>query len=326
MPHPLLRHIAQQVPPQYFVLAAFGLLLVVLKLVYPQPYRHNPMSVQYALYMMGIFVVASILGQARKLAHSDDRREGISRAMAMVRDWLPFVLCLWVYENLHDLTMWIRPQTLDHHLARADLWLFGVQPTLWLERVMHPLLTDYMAVAYMTYFVLPFLLSGWLYFRGHVPAFKELQLALLVTFYGGFLGYIIVPAVGPQLILADAYHKPLVGWYFFWTAKRVVTRLQYFPRDCFPSLHTAVSSVTLFFMLRHQRTVPLRHLVAPIWTILTVSLWISTVYLRYHWVVDVFAGWGLTVLSCAAGVLVQRHWPSAPPERENAPAPEVAHV
>jgi membrane-associated phospholipid phosphatase len=307
----LVHRVAVRLPPQYALLVVFGLLLLVLRLVYSQPLHTRPLTVTYALCMMGIFVVASLLSQARHLVGRDriGRRTGLQHALYMVRDWLPFVVCLWVYENLHDLTRLIRPDSVDDALSRADVWLFGVQPTLWFERWLHPLLTDYMALAYMTYFVFPFLLGGWLYFRGQIDEFEELQLALLITFYVGFLGYILVPAVGPQIILREQYSEPLQGRYVYWHAKQVVLTLQNFPRDCFPSLHTAVSSVTLFFLLRHRRHVPLRPLVLPVWTILTASLWVSTVYLRYHWVVDVFAGWALTALSCAGGIFLQRRWP-----------------
>jgi len=54
----------------------------------------------------------------------------------------------------------IRPDTVDLALARADAWLFGVQPTLWLQDHLHPLLTDYLALSYMTYFVFPPILAG----------------------------------------------------------------------------------------------------------------------------------------------------------------------
>lgn len=308
----LLHKSASRIPPQYLLLLLFGLLLGILRLIFPHPIQTRPVTVSYALYMMGIFVVASVLSQARHLVGGDraHRRTGVQHALAMVRDWLPFVLCLWVYENLHDLTRLIRPDTLDLALARADAWLFGVQPTLWLQDHQHPLLTDYLALSYMTYFVFPPILAGWLYFRGHVERFAEFQLGLLITFYVGFLGYILVPAVGPQVILKEQYELPMVGRYFFWHAKQVVLTLQDFPRDCFPSLHTAVSSVTLFFFFRNLRRIPIRPVLAPVVTLLTASLWFSTVYLRYHWVVDVFAGWGLAALASAGGVALQRFWPS----------------
>lgn len=298
------------VGPQHLALVLFGTLLLVLRLTFQRPLSfHSIMSVRYAFWMMLCFAAVAALRAMRTPAASAGAR--YRQALQMVWDWFPFVVCLWVYENLHDLTLWIRPDTVDAALASLDLAIFGVQPTHWLAHRTHPLLTDYMALAYMTYFVFPPLLAGWLYLRGEVPAFRELQLALLSGFYLGFLGYITVPAVGPQLVLS--YEAPLHGEYFFWGAKQAVASLQSFPRDCFPSMHTTVSSITLWFFVRHRRAIPAWGVIAVPVTLLTVSLWVSTVYLRYHWVVDVLAGFALAALASVLGVLVRRRWPCPAP-------------
>jgi membrane-associated phospholipid phosphatase len=316
----LARRIAWALRPEYLVLLVFGAMLVALRLAYGLSLRgllavtRGQLSVRYALSLMGLFALASLLGNARQLLGPDraQRWAAARQALGLVRDWLPFIACLWIYENLHDLTLWIRPDTVDAALARADEALFGVQPTLWLQRIVSPLLNDYMALAYMTYFVFPPLLAGWLYLRGHLREFKELQLGMLIAFYVGFLGYIAVPAVGPQLILREQYSVPLEGWLFYQRIKQVVLSLQSFPRDCFPSMHTAISSVTLFYYLRHRRLTPWPAALGPLVVALTASLWFSTVYLRYHWFVDVLAGWGVAALACAGGVQLVRRWPSRP--------------
>lgn len=299
------------VGPQHLTLLLFGALLLVLRLTFRRPLSfHGIMSVRYAFWMMLCFAGVAALRAARTPAANTGAR--YRQALQMLWDWFPFVVCLWVYENLHDLTHWIRPDTVDGTLASLDLAIFGVQPTRWLERWTHPLLTDYMALAYMTYFVFPPLLAGCLYLRGEVCAFRELQIALLCGFYLGFVGYIIVPAVGPQLVLS--YETSLYGKYFFWGAKQAVASLQSFPRDCFPSMHTAVSTITLWFFFRHRRAIPRWRAIAVPVTVLTVSLWASTVYLRYHWVVDVLAGLALAALASVLGVLVHRRWPCPEPQ------------
>jgi membrane-associated phospholipid phosphatase len=313
--------IAVWVPPQYIALLVFGLLLLTLRLVYqqpivrmvyPEPITKHQLSVRYALYLMAIFAGASLLRNIRPLVVGDWRaRWGAARqAVQMVRDWLPFIVLVWIYENLHDLTYLIRPTTLDGPLAQIDEWIFGVQPTLWLQRWTHPLLTDYLDLAYMTYFFSAPMLGGWLYFRGRVPQFKEISLGVLIAFYIGFLGYITVPAVGPQYILADQYTVPLTGMVLHWRVHRVVHKLQTFPRDCFPSMHTGISTVVLYFAWRNRDDLPLRWLTLALITILTVSLWFSTVYLRYHWFIDVVAGWIVAAAASAAGVWLVRVWPT----------------
>ncbi len=41
---------------------------------------------------------------------------------------------------------------------------------------------------------------------------------------------------------------------------------------------------------------------------LAVNIWISTVYLRHHWVVDIFAGWIVAAVAYYAAGWVRRTW------------------
>ena len=74
--------------------------------------------------------------------------------------------------------------------------------------------------------------------------------------------------------------------------------------DCFPSLHCAVSSYILFFDRRHRRWRFWLYLVP------CVGLWVSTLYLRYHYFVDLVAGFAL---SAAALWFVNRRFPAPSP-------------
>ena len=71
-------------------------------------------------------------------------------------------------------------------------------------------------------------------------------------------------------------------------------------RAAFPSLHAAVSLVALVYAWRHVR--------AWFWVLLpfALGLWVSTIYLRHHYVVDLLAGWALAPVAVCAG---------APPRR-----------
>src|SRR4029079_6492775 len=125
-----------------------------------------------------------------------------------------------------------------------DATLFGVQPTLDLQRIISPSLTNYLAIAYTSYFFVPPLLAAYLYVRGHVEEFRRFQLSLLVVIYGGFFAYITVPAIGPRFHLAGAYTVPLTGSIYALTSE-ATNKMQVIARDCFPSLHTAISTLWL---------------------------------------------------------------------------------
>jgi len=68
--------------------------------------------------------------------------------------------------------------------------------------------------------------------------------------------------------------------------------LEHNKTDAFPSGHTAVALVTLFFAWKYQQRALFRVLVPAV-----SALIVSTVYLRYHYVIDVIAGVLLALLT-----------------------------
>jgi membrane-associated phospholipid phosphatase len=83
-------------------------------------------------------------------------------------------------------------------------------------------------------------------------------------------------------------------------------------RDCFPSLHTAHTTVVLAWAARWRRWAFLAFL--PI----ALGLYVSTVYLRMHYVVDVAAGFATAALAIALGPRLNRWWWSGAPPVERA--------
>jgi membrane-associated phospholipid phosphatase len=289
------------VSPPYLVFGVFGGALLALLVVHGKAPSFHHASVIFALSLMVAFTLFSFLTHGGWW-----RRGALARSLTLVRDWLPFVLCTSVYENLHDVTQLIRPDLVDGTLARIDEAVLGVQPTLYLQAIVRPGLTNYLAFAYTSYFFVPPILSGYLYVRGHRAEFRRFQLVLLVAFYGGFFAYISVPAIGPRYWLADRYTVPLAGALYDATSE-ATNSLQQVSRDCFPSLHTAISTLWLITFVRLRHVLPAPRILLPLVTILTLSLWFSTVYLRYHWAVDVVAGWVLAGLSDAIASRVAAH-------------------
>ena len=74
--------------------------------------------------------------------------------------------------------------------------------------------------------------------------------------------------------------------------------------NCFPSLHTAISTVMAILLWRSSMPRPLRITAAS----LAAAIVFSTLYLGIHWVVDVIAG---LVLAWCVAALVSRRWPDS---------------
>lgn len=209
-----------------------------------------------------------------------------ARALAFVRNWLPFPAVLFGYRMIHFLINCDRnggflPDR-DALLIRIDRLLFGADPTVWLERIASPWLTEILQFAYATNYFLPLILLVLLYRdRRRIP-FQFSVFLLTAGYLLSYLGYFLIPAVGPRFTIPHGCE--LSGVFLRETLCRLIYCMEACPRDCFPSGHTEIPLVTLYLAFRFRRH--LFWIYLPI-VVLLVS---STVYLRYHYVIDVLAG------------------------------------
>ena len=287
------------------VVGFFSLVFAALALFSPRALSFWHASVVLPAATLGVLVAAAAV---RTMANERSLAALARRTGILVADWLPLVIAVLVYENVHDLTYVFRPETVDARLWALDARLFGVPPALALDRLTTPWLTELMSAAYALYFVYPALLLVLLYRRGDVARFREVGLALGLCLYLGLVGYVLVPAIGPRYAMAGAFVHPLVGPWLTRSSARAWNLVQVIDRDCFPSLHTALTLLALVYFVRLRRVLPhgrlLVGLVAPPITL----LWASTLYLRYHYGVDVIAGAVLALaVSAAAPRLLARY-------------------
>lgn len=216
-----------------------------------------------------------------------------SRAGWLVRlFWFP-VAMLVAYAGLGPAMAALHPGKADGLLIALDQFIAGGH--LGARLPTHPALTELMTVCYVLFF--PYLLLGLIrYSRRDLETAKTL-FAGLFTIYGvGFLSYTLLPAQGPWVALAGRYAAPLEGGPLFrlhdWIVRSGTNGC-----DVFPSLHCALTAFMLVFDRVHDPKRFRR------WLVPVALLWVSTVYLRYHYVVDVLAGFGLAAaaLSAVAG-------------------------
>src|SRR5262249_14506632 len=184
-----------------------------------------------------------------------------------------------LFSELQSLVHPINPNDIDSQLVALDFALFGYHPTVWLGRVMVPWLTVYLQLAYFFYYFFTFVLCVPLYRQRQFMAFRVSLCALLLTYYVSYLLYFVTPALGPRFYLATAHTLPLTGLWLTAPLQATLDALEGIQRDAFPSGHTAIAIVVLAMAARYQS-----RLFYPLLG-MTVSLVVSTVYLRYHYVI-----------------------------------------
>src|SRR5439155_23459112 len=136
-------------------------------------------------------------------------------------------------------------------------------------------LTDLNYIAYFAYYLAPVALGITLYRREPVQ-FRTLVFTVVLTFYLSYVGYFMFPTIGPRPSVAD--EALLIGGGNISHAIRLFINFAERNRtNAFPSAHTAVTLVCLYFAWRTSR-----HLFA-MFIPVTVGIIFSTVYLQYHY-------------------------------------------
>lgn len=203
------------------------------------------------------------------------------------------ITVLFIYNSLGTLIAGIHRTTFDARLIAIDHAIFGVHPTIWLEQFINPLLTGLLQFAYISYYVIFPLLSVVLIAKKDgFGEFEEALFGILLCFYLTYAGYLLVPAIGPRFTLNHLQTGGLQVSPFIESIQNGLNALEKNKTDAFPSGHTAVSLVSLYYAWKKREKV-LFICLLPVVT----GLIISTVYLRYHYVIDVIAGIALTGLT-----------------------------
>ena len=219
-------------------------------------------------------------------------------AMSVIRDWTPFLLFLTIYESFQA-HVWavVAPVDKDATLLRLDRMLFHETPSVVMDAWVRSWLTDVLALAYVLHIILPPLVALLLY-RRDLGKFRALLLAILASAAIAAQGYLLLPGVGPGAAFPELYHHTLSGQ----TAERLTSYLDTAraSRDVFPSLHVGIATIVLYY----ARALGKRWFAAIV--PLVVAIWISTIYLRYHYLIDIFAGWATAALAIwLAGFLLR---------------------
>jgi membrane-associated phospholipid phosphatase len=227
----------------------------------------------------------------------------LNKVFRFLHDLVFPALCVFIiFDSLEWLVHYVNPEDIDPILIRIDYMIFGNHPTVMLERIMSPLLTDILQIAYSTYYFIPVILGVVLLLNKQREEFERSIFLILFCFYLSFLGYILMPALGPRFVIDSLQTHELRGLFVAESIQHFLNYLEGIKRDAFPSGHTAVALTVLYLAYRYRRDL--------FWVLVPVvtALVFSTVYCRYHYVIDVIAGIGLTILTIILGEWYYKLW------------------
>jgi membrane-associated phospholipid phosphatase len=171
----------------------------------------------------------------------------------------------------------------DALIWHADRFLLGGRDAqTWLAAWISPSMSDVLTLAYVFFLILLAMVSLFYIFYGHHVSRGRYWLGLMTVYGLGYAGYLLLAASGPYLDHPGRL-PPLRQGLISGPLYAFVTRHNS-GVDAWPSLHCAV---TLYIQVWLWR-------VAPTWgrMLLPVTLLVilSTLYLQYHYFIDVLCG------------------------------------
>lgn len=249
-------------------------------------------TLSYDLILLNITLIISILS----IATIDEKLQA-GKIFKIFRKLYLIPLIFLIYSQIQQYIPFVNPSDYDNILMKWDVSIFGSIPALTLKKIANPWLTEYLQFSYMLYFFLPLVHALELSYRKKGNEFKSMTDNVLFAFYLSYLLYFFMPAIGPRFFIGDfsKLSSELPGVFLTEFFRNVINQGGGIPlgvhnpqnfvnRDCMPSGHTMVTLVNMVLAFRFRSK--LRYVIL----VFGCSLIFATMYLRYHYVVDVLAG------------------------------------
>jgi membrane-associated phospholipid phosphatase len=271
-------------PTESIHFAALAVLTVMALLLRHRLEDLSAMLLGYA-GLAAVLIVMTILAR---------RADSLPMPWSFLVDFYPAAFLPLLFNTLEPLIQALRGGPRDDLLIAADRAIFGVDVTVWMQRLVRPPLNDLFYVFYSTYYFIALTLAVVLWNRDRATA-RRFVFTLMVVYYVSYAGYFCIPALGPRFAQASEYTVSLTTTPIARFINDTINSLEKTKFDVFPSGHTMISVAVLIVAWKRARDV--------FWVLFPVAtgLIIATVYCRYHYVVDVIAGTTLAFATVPLG-------------------------
>ncbi len=209
---------------------------------------------------------------------------------------------LQVYKAANDLQLAFFPWQDDRVLAWEQA-IFGVQPLVAIQKYYTPALNEWMFFVYVFYVAIYPALGAVIFFKHGEAANEDYLFRLgLVNFVCG-LGFLLFPVASPMYWekIRPLLTEPLPARFFGAAAEWIRAHIHQ-PGGSIPSPHCAVATVMWFMSRKYTRHGFLW--LAPI----ILSLYVSTVYGRFHYASDMIIGIAAGALVVLIAPAIGRAW------------------
>ena len=205
--------------------------------------------------------------------------------LTMLRLVYPLMALPWVYGAIGDYVLVLHGHFLDDRMKAWEHGLFGVYPNVYLEHFVSRSLTELMMACYFSYYFYVIVPPLTLMAQRRYVDLERYVFSVLVAFYACYLGFVMLPLVGPIVSLKGAFAQPELNGYVITPVQSYIMAHGDPPGTCFPSSHVAVAWTGLL-CIRQCFGKRIFRVILPSTAMLTVAV----VYNRYHYISDSLAG------------------------------------
>lgn len=207
----------------------------------------------------------------------------------------------YLFGAVDKLQLILQGRWLDEYVMDAEQFVFSVQPTLWLQHITTPLLTEWLMFVYVISVPMyPFFCGIIYYLRGKAAMEDSLFTLGFANVLCG-IGFILFPVAGPTATIGDLYSVPLKGYVFTYLGEMIRSYLHYVG-GTIPSPHCAAATITWIMAYRYHR--PSFYILTPV----VLSLYISSFYCRYHYFTDAVVGILIALVALAVVPMAIKVW------------------
>lgn len=227
-------------------------------------------NIALSLFILGIVSVSIIVLSA-------NIRKPINKAF--IQSIFIFGFFSFFYGFISDFQLIIHNQWQDNKLLAIDDSLFGSEVSVIMQSIVSPYLTEAMMFAYVFYLPLIIIVAIVAYRRGAAKGLGEYLFILSIGYAICYVGFILFPVASQMYYAPGQYNVVLEGGVFTYFGELMRSEA-HFPGGNLPSPHCMAATIMLYILFKYNRN--LFYLFLPV----TVLLYISTVYCRYHYMWD----------------------------------------
>lgn len=266
--------------------------LIVISIVFRE---HRPGWYWFVLIHTGLIIAIMWVAQLPRFDRASWR---------FVRDLYLYLFALLGYKESAYFVQVIYQRWFDDVLVRIDYAMFGFHPTVWMAEHGHIVLNEFANFAYFSYFVYVPVLVFYLWGTKSGREVEGFLGGLVMSYNFSYIFFALLPASSPRFALPEfglvSVELVRLDGYLFTGIIDMFMDKGAMRGGAFPSVHCCASTVFLLNTYKYcsKKT-------ALIATFFVLSMYWSTVYGRYHYVIDVLAGIAMGVVFSIAGHYLQ---------------------